>query len=215
MYKRQHLIWAAISGRKDDLIEVRRKGRLWFALGMAIAAAISIAAEAFVYQTSPETVHFIRAVVTLPLAIWAMIWLLKLEPSHLVFETTPRAEIAESTISPKDRVTYETLVALMESDHFYRTQGLTIRTLSDHMKVPEHQLRALINQSLGYKNFSAFLNDYRLAEAKELLSDIEHARLPVLTIAMDVGFNSLAPFNRAFKLAEGITPTEYRRRALN
>ncbi|RTM02125.1 MAG: AraC family transcriptional regulator, partial [Bradyrhizobiaceae bacterium] len=35
--------------------------------------------------------------------------------------------------------------------------------------------------------------------------------VPVITIAMDAGFQSLGPFNRAFKAVTGVTPTEYRR----
>ena len=35
-----------------------------------------------------------------------------------------------------------------------------------------------------------------------------------LTIALDAGFSSLGPFNRAFKAETGVTPSEYRRQAL-
>ena len=35
--------------------------------------------------------------------------------------------------------------------------------------------------------------------------------MPVLTIALDAGFSSLGPFNRAFKAETGATPSEYRR----
>jgi len=35
-----------------------------------------------------------------------------------------------------------------------------------------------------------------------------------LTIAMDAGFQSLGPFNRAFKAATDLTPTEFRRLAM-
>jgi AraC-like DNA-binding protein len=38
--------------------------------------------------------------------------------------------------------------------------------------------------------------------------------MPVLTIALDAGFQSIGPFNRAFKAATGVTPTEFRRQAL-
>jgi AraC-like DNA-binding protein len=38
--------------------------------------------------------------------------------------------------------------------------------------------------------------------------------VPVLTIAMDAGFQSLGPFNRAFKAATDLTPTEFRRLAM-
>jgi AraC-like DNA-binding protein len=32
-----------------------------------------------------------------------------------------------------------------------------------------------------------------------------------LTIALDAGFQSLGPFNRAFKAHTGMTPTDFRR----
>jgi AraC-like DNA-binding protein len=38
--------------------------------------------------------------------------------------------------------------------------------------------------------------------------------VPVLTIAMDAGFQSIGPFNRAFRAQTAMTPTEYRRAAL-
>jgi AraC-like DNA-binding protein len=38
--------------------------------------------------------------------------------------------------------------------------------------------------------------------------------VPVLTIAMDAGFPSIGPFNRAFKTDTGMTPSEFRREAL-
>jgi AraC-like DNA-binding protein len=32
----------------------------------------------------------------------------------------------------------------------------------------------------------------------------------IITIALDAGFGSLGPFNRAFREAEGMTPSAYR-----
>jgi AraC-like DNA-binding protein len=73
-------------------------------------------------------------------------------------------------------------------------------------------VRRAINQGLGYRNFSAFPNHYRVEQAKEVLSDPAQTTLPVLTVAMDCGFQSLGPFNRAFKVETGMTPTRFRRR---
>ena len=42
-------------------------------------------------------------------------------------------------------------------------------------------------------------------------ADPAQAEVPILTIALDAGFQSLGPFNRAFKAVTGVTPTEYRR----
>jgi AraC-like DNA-binding protein len=58
------------------------------------------------------------------------------------------------------------------------------------------------------------VNHYRIAEAKAALRDPRQAEVPVLTIALDAGFNSLGPFNRAFKADTGMTPTEVRRSSL-
>ena len=209
-----HLIWTAFAGRKDDLIESRRRGRVAFALIVATAAAITISAENLFYDTHAETVDFIRAIVILPVMIWALIWLVELRMERLLFQPSRKREPILPQIDPRDQATHEKLIALMEGEHFFTEQGLTIRSLAQKMNVPEHQLRALINQGLGYRNFSDFLNRYRINFAKNVLSDPEQARLPVLTIAMDAGYNSLAPFNRAFKTLEGQTPTQFRAQAL-
>ena len=77
--------------------------------------------------------------------------------------------------------------------------------------MPEYRLRRVINQGLQYRNFSEFLNRYRLADVTAALSDPTQDEVPILTIALDAGFGSLGPFNRAFKAHTGVTPTEFRR----
>ncbi len=102
------------------------------------------------------------------------------------------------------------LQRLMEEGHVYREEGLTIRRLAEQLNVPEHQLRRLINGHLGYRNFNNFLNRYRIEEVARRLVAPETRHLPVLSIALDVGYRSLSPFNKAFKEIKGMTPTEYR-----
>lgn len=92
----------------------------------------------------------------------------------------------------------------------YRTEGLTIAALAAQLGEQEYRLRRLINGELGFRNFTAFLNSYRLAEVREALADVAQKEVPILTIALDAGFGSLGPFNRAFRDAEGMTPTAYR-----
>jgi AraC-like DNA-binding protein len=106
------------------------------------------------------------------------------------------------------------LERLMTVERAYRREGLTIGSLSAELGVPEYRLRLLINEGLGHRNFNAFLNRYRIEEAKAALADPEQKEVPVLTIAMDAGFQSIGPFNRAFKAATDSTPTDFRRQAL-
>ena len=56
-------------------------------------------------------------------------------------------------------------------------------------------------------SFVAYLNERRLAAAAERLRGSSDA---VLTIAGDVGFESLSNFNHQFKKRYGVTPKEYR-----
>ena len=102
---------------------------------------------------------------------------------------------------------------LMRVERVYRQEGLSIGGLAAQLNVPEYRLRQAINEGLGHRNFNAFLNRYRIDDAKAALSDPSQREVPVLTIAIDAGFQSIGPFNRAFKAATGLTPTEFRRQA--
>jgi len=106
------------------------------------------------------------------------------------------------------------LERLMIAERAYRQEGLTIGALAVTLSLPEYRLRQIINEGLGHRNFNAFLNHYRIEEAKAALIDATQNDVPILTIAMDAGFQSIGPFNRAFKAATGQTPTEYRRAAV-
>ncbi len=108
----------------------------------------------------------------------------------------------------------QALQRLMTEQHAYRREDLSIASLAALLKVPEYRLRRLINQRLGHRNFNAFVNGYRLQEASAALADPQRRSLPVLSIALDAGFQSIGPFNRAFKAATGRTPSEYRREKL-
>jgi AraC-like DNA-binding protein len=113
-----------------------------------------------------------------------------------------------------DPVLLRRLDQLMTVERIYRQEGLAIGMLAAQLDVPEYRLRRAINEGLGYRNFNAFLNRYRIGDAKAALSDMAQREVPVLTIAMDAGFQSIGPFNRAFKAETGMTPSEFRREAL-
>lgn len=106
----------------------------------------------------------------------------------------------------------EALRKLMQHDRAYRSESLGVAALAAMLSVPEYRLRRHINQRLGHRNFSAYINGLRLDEARAALADPAQRDLPVLTIALTAGFQSIGPFNRAFKAATGLTPTEFRKK---
>jgi AraC-like DNA-binding protein len=205
---------------RDDLLEGRRRLRLF----IVIASATYSALTAIAYLTGD--IDPTRGPAT-PLAAFALVaivapiaWLtLGLRPSQGLFaaETQPTVEPvlpATATSAPAETVNPAQVAALeraMTVDRIYRQDGLTIAQLAERLGMPEYRLRRLINQALGYRNFNSFLNVYRIADAKAALADPTQAEVPVLTIALDAGFSSLGPFNRAFKAETGMTPSEFRR----
>ena len=113
-----------------------------------------------------------------------------------------------------EKADLDRLEALMSKELVWKEEGLTIASLSLRAAMPEAQLRRLINDRLGYRNFPSYVNAHRIAAAKTRLADPNDARVSISTIAYDIGFASLGPFNRTFKEVLGVSPSEWRRKAL-
>ena len=58
-----------------------------------------------------------------------------------------------------------------------------------------------------HTSFTKYLNDYRLIQAKKLLSESD---LSILEVAGRCGFNNISYFNRLFKKKYSLTPRELR-----
>ena len=208
-----HALSLTLSGRPDDLIERRRSFRLFFVVIVSLQVAAVLLVELTLGNAAPPrwlelSNIIIIAVLTLGLAIP----MLRLNAEFFEVKASAASERQEDEpgkLGAADSVLRDKLLSLMD-DGYFRETGLTIRMLAEQLKYPEHQLRRLINGHLGYRNFSAFLNDYRIHEARIQLVEPERARTPVLTIALELGYASLGPFNRAFKAKTNMTPTEYR-----
>lgn len=213
-----HAIYVALRRANEDLIEGRRVFRVAFAIAVAIMGLIVVYAESTgADQDASHGLMLVHALAILVLTFLFGVWLIDARTD--VFADAPSGAPTASqkadgpAIPAADRAAYAKLTGLM-ADGVWREEGLSVAGLAEKVGLAEHQLRKLINGVLGHKNFSAFLNSYRLAEARRVLSDPEQARRQVLQVALDVGFGSIAPFNRAFKDETGMTPTEFRKKAL-
>jgi AraC-like DNA-binding protein len=208
-----HALWLAWWGRPDDLVERRRRFRLLFVAVIALQVTAILAVElVFGVGRVPAWLDMTNAIAIAALMLVLSIPMLRLR--KVFFEPDrPFADAPAAEAGTAQDVYHRKLLGLM-SDGYYRETGLTVPVLAERLDYPEHQLRRLINGHMGFRNFSAFLNSYRIGDAKRQLADPQYARTPVLTIALDLGYGSLGPFNRAFKAQTGMTPTEYRRRHL-
>lgn len=214
-------VWFAWKDLTNDLVERRRHARF---LLVALAGTYVLLTVAIRLDGQSETAILLRQEINsiglLVVAI-ALSWTVSglsrelFGSDHstgLAVRSTSRPVQPVSDLSLAEARLLTRLNRLMEEERAYRNEELTIGALAVALGVREYELRRLINRQLGYKNFSHYLNGWRLGEARAALSDLSQISVPISTIALDAGFRSLGPFNRAFKAVEGITPSEFRQR---
>jgi len=96
----------------------------------------------------------------------------------------------------------------MDNEKFYLDPELTVNKLADHLAISPKLISAVLNGQLK-KGFSAFVNEYRVAEVKEKMLHPGNSHITLAGLARDSGFNSVATFQRAFKASENKTPKEF------
>lgn len=207
-----------IRGWDDDLVGLRRRFRAVLFTLACLFVLIEVAVS-FGYRLTQDQA-WLSIAVGRPLG-GLIVALLLMSMAGLTLTVIPATFGAARRPEPAtdargeaiDRELITRLDGLMSSE-IWRREGLTIGALARELVVPEHRLRRLINQRLGHRNFADFLNGHRIEAAKRRLADPAEARTTVATIAYDLGFGSLGPFNRAFREATGAAPSDWRRRAL-
>ena len=224
-----HLVLELLREREGDLVEARRRGRLWVVTALLGLLLIDLLVDLTLgFGWKPWGFTLAQNAALLALGGHLTFRWLAVDLDRWV-HTTPRqrspaaasAPVASPAVGPVgpvgprgDEVLLKRLSVLMEVERIHRDPALTFAGFAAQMGAPEPEVRRLINQHLGWRHFRPFLNHYRLQEAKAALADPTQAQRKILAIAFDAGFASLPSFNRSFREAEGLSPGEYRARAL-
>jgi AraC-like DNA-binding protein len=98
----------------------------------------------------------------------------------------------------------------METERPFLASDLSLSDLAHQVGVPPRRLSQLVNRGRG-RNFSDWVNRYRLAESRRLLADPSSGIRSVLDAMYAAGFSSKSTFNALFKASSGVTPTEFMR----
>ncbi|CCD85004.1 putative transcriptional regulatory protein, AraC family [Bradyrhizobium sp. ORS 285] len=203
-----------------DLVEGRRRVRAFVVIAALCYGGVNALLQMFAAGHGPsELANVVNAAMFLAVVGAVALMLLKVGASDVFAPEAPHDSVSvpepvAAAPPAGNRKLVDALLRLMADERIYRQENVTIGMLATRLSIPEYRLRRLINGELGYRNFNTFLNNHRIEEAKAALADPAQAEVPVITIAMDAGFQSLGPFNRAFKAATGVTPTEFRRMRL-
>lgn len=96
--------------------------------------------------------------------------------------------------------------AAMREDALYLDPNLSLQKLSQHIGAVPNQLSQTLNQEIG-QSFFDYVAQWRIEASKPLIMAGDAS---VLSVALDVGFNSRSTFYKAFKRETGLTPKVYR-----
>ena len=197
------------AGSSSDLLLSRLRLRYTVLLGTGVYALAVLVAEATIQRGSSAdaVMTAVNDVGLLLLAGAISMTVLRVEPDLVKAPSRRPAQEDPPSLLEKR------LELLIEEEQVFKTEGLTIGGLAERLGEPEYKVRQLINARLGFRNFVAFLNHYRIREARKVLADPTQKQLGVAEVAFRFGYSSLGPFNRAFKEIVGQTPTEYRKAA--
>lgn len=209
-------VYIAIKGFRSDLVLERRKERVVFILSVAVLLILMatnrgawvlsvVAGESNPVQPLPTLTYFIYAYF-----IAAALFFWKFRVSGLSISPTIARSVdatASQNLRKRDIELMEKITRAMEADKLYHQPQLTVSGLADYVDSQEYRVRRAINNHLGYRNFSDFLNHYRIDETSRLLMETDQ---PISNVGFDVGYTSLSSFYKAFKAKYSVTPKEYR-----
>lgn len=91
----------------------------------------------------------------------------------------------------------------------FRQNKLSLQEVALKLDVSPHMLSQILNVFLK-TNFYNYINNFRVDEVKEMLTQKKFEHYSLLGIAYEAGFNSKSAFNRIFKNVTGQTPTQYK-----
>ncbi|BFM15796.1 AraC family transcriptional regulator [Maricurvus nonylphenolicus] len=136
-------------------------------------------------------------------------------PNHEEASDTPKeitsVKYERSGLSLEDAESYKIeLMKIMQDEELYLDCELTLPDLAERTGLTAHQVSQVINGQLN-QNFFSFVNNYRIQLAKKLMSDPATSNMPIVELAVEVGFKSKSSFYEAFKKTTQMTPTQYKK----
>ncbi len=199
------------------LTDAATANRATFLAGSALCASaasdVLIAGDFGFYRGAhAATLVAVGNIMITPVIAWAVVAVGEASGSEATAESGDDAPEAEHAIdlqesAADDEAVIAAVDRLMRERRLHRDPDLTLDRLARRAGIPARQISAAINRRFG-RNVSQVVNEYRIAEAQQLLKD---STMPVTSVMFESGFQTKSNFNREFLRVTGMKPSEYRR----
>ncbi|MFV0587842.1 helix-turn-helix domain-containing protein [Bacteroides reticulotermitis] len=143
------------------------------------------------------------------LARQAQEWAIRKETARLSASIVPENEYKELADKDDRRIMVMADREMLENC-VYREASLTVELLAERLGVHRNLLARAISRT-GSRNFSMYVNSYRVKEAVRILSETTRKELYIEELSERVGFTNRSTFGRAFKHFTGLSPLEFQK----
>lgn len=179
-------------------------------LALIIIAVFMVegAREGFFFSTHTKTIQSIAALTALAGALAA----LRFRHRHPLTPRSIKDRAAQSSALPTaagSRLARR-VEELMHKPEVFTQPSLKVADIAAQLGEHDYLVSKAITQVLGQPNFNRYINRFRVEQAQMMLSDPELSGSSILVIALDCGFASIGPFNRAFREETGMSPSAFR-----
>lgn len=195
IWGRQHLFKRLRSG-------LNGKQRYWLSLSIVFVSTVLLGDALASISGLIDDVEFslLRTILGLAFVYLAMTSVLRIYPK------VQKKNINTKELSNEDKAVINSIVNLLEYEKVYHEPSYSRGDMARELEVSEARLSKIITAHFK-KSLPSVLNARRVDDAKRLLIQSDAT---IQVIASEVGFNSLASFNRAFKKLEGVAPSAFR-----
>lgn len=175
---------------------------------LVICSAVTILFVSYVWSYLNITRgSYISGALWFSLAIYLVVFaLLYRKKTNDLFSSSARKYADKKLDQEEAQLIIGRLTRAMTEKELFKNPNLKVNDLAREINVSAHQLSQVLNDNIR-KNFTLFVNEYRINEACNILS--RHTNLTIEAVGDEVGFNSRSTFFATFKKIKGTTPSAY------
>jgi AraC-like DNA-binding protein len=175
---------------------------------LTICTAVLILFVSYVWSIFNITKgSYINAAVFFSLIIYLVVFVLLYRRKANDLSSFSAQKYADKKLNDNEaQVIIDNLKKVITEKELFKNPGLKINDLAKEIKISAHQLSQILNDKVE-RNFTLFINEYRIDEACKLLLAENNPKIEA--IGFEVGFNSRSTFFSTFKKLKGTTPALY------
>lgn len=131
------------------------------------------------------------------------------QPEIFRISIVNKPALDKNRLSPEAiRQLQKRLTYFVVEEEVYIDSSITLKSLSEKLNTTTNNLSWLLNNVYNV-SFYEYINELRIDKFLQKVNAGAHHKVTLLSLALDVGFNSKSTFNKVFKSKIGTTPSAY------